>query len=471
MQVFAALAPTQRAIGFRALLPLVSDKAKRAWVHFTVDGTYEGHPSGPFKFDRAVNQQLIRNFEAQANPIPLTYEHPNYSDGQPKPAAGWVHELVARGDGLWGLCEFTDRSAEMVRAGEYRFTSVVVLFDSTDRKTGEPIGAELLEVALTNRPYIDGQKPIALTSARRLAKMEPVDLKAALLALGLAEDATEEQAKAALCAAMQLAAAQEGKTEEPEEKAPEPPADMTAELACKEPVKNSVELAPTQYGTPLAEPAPGGEGEAAGKDQAVKLLEDATGLDLAGVIAFLETNKDAIATMAGKAPKSAPPGTETDTDFEDPNARMSRDPSTLTLDTLASTVRTLAARIDGYEKRDAEFAANSRKADAETRVSLAVESGRILEGDRAKWLTLAVQSPEAFEQVISTLVPAVPTGRVAALTKPMVSKATDDADKDEVAKYDRALSSIVKDPKKRKEIALERIRSRRASEGDGSGRG
>ena len=159
-----AAADAQHLVALRALFPLVATDAATAWAHLTVPGSYAGHPMGPFAFDETSHTAMIRNFAAQTNPVPLTYEHPRYDDGQPKPAAGWVHDLEVRDGGLWGRCEFTARAADLIRAGEYRYTSVVVALDSKDRKTGKPIGAELIEVALTNTPFVDGQTPLALAA-------------------------------------------------------------------------------------------------------------------------------------------------------------------------------------------------------------------------------------------------------------------------------------------------------------------
>ena len=66
--------------------------------------------------------------------------------------------------GLWAHVKFTPRAAELVRAGEYRFCSAVWMFDTIDRVTGEEVLAELHSVALTNTPFIDGLQPIVLGS-------------------------------------------------------------------------------------------------------------------------------------------------------------------------------------------------------------------------------------------------------------------------------------------------------------------
>jgi len=147
-------------------IPLLSNSAPETWVHLAYEGEWNGHPSGDFRFDSSAFANMIRLFNAQKNPIPLTYEHPVKDSGQPVPAAGWIKRLELRGSDLWGLVSFTPRGAEMVRAGEYRFCSVVVDMNAVDRVSGESVGPELYEVGLTNTPFLDGQHPITLTRKR-----------------------------------------------------------------------------------------------------------------------------------------------------------------------------------------------------------------------------------------------------------------------------------------------------------------
>lgn len=151
-------------VRLRSALPLVSDNSARAWVEFAYAGEWKGYHGGAFTFDKSKFNSMIRNFNAQANPLPLTYEHPEPGNGQPVPAAGWIHALELRGDSLWGYCEFTPRAADMIKNGEYRFCSVVVSDESIDRVSGEEAGPTLFEVGLTNSPFLDDQIPIRLSA-------------------------------------------------------------------------------------------------------------------------------------------------------------------------------------------------------------------------------------------------------------------------------------------------------------------
>lgn len=451
LDVFASR-NSQSRVYLRSMLPLVSQDSARTWVHFTTNGTWLGHSAGSFTFDNDTYAAMIDNFRAHKNPIPLTYEHPDYSDGQPKPAAGWIHELEIRADGLWGLCEFTERAAGMIRAGEYRFTSVVVDFDSVDRVSGESIGPQLYEVALTNSPFVDGQHPVTLTrkAGERKLKMD-IDIKAALKALGLDESASPEQAAKVLEHAMAAIAAQSG---EVEEKAPEEP---KAEASVAQSAELSAEAPSASLEAPA--PAPGGEGEAAAAMQALMLLQEITGKDAAGALAFLEEKKAEIAAIAGG---QAPSGTEATEDFEDKesSSRLSNEQ-----ELLSNTVKALSARIEALEAEKAQQveaakaeADAARKAEADARVELAIKTGRVPATDKAKWVALANEAPARFEEIIATIVPAVPTGTIGkrALTAPR-----DFNEDDEIARYELSLKFVEPDPAKRRELALKDIQRRR----------
>lgn len=148
---------------FRNQHPLVSESAPTAWVQLCKLGVFKGYAEGEaFDMNASAFEQMIHNFERQQNAIPLKYEHPMYAVGEPIPAAGWIHKLRVEGEWLMGFCEFTERAAKLIRAGEYRFTSIVFDLDARDRVSGEKCGAVLYEVGIVNNPFIDGQTPLSL---------------------------------------------------------------------------------------------------------------------------------------------------------------------------------------------------------------------------------------------------------------------------------------------------------------------
>ncbi len=166
---------------FSALVPLSGPAAKgeSGWIHLAMQGSWKGHGKGEFAFTPQVFSQILANNSARRTPVSLDYEHDTLKTEVtgPKPASGFLKSLELRNDGqdLWGYVEWTPRASELIRAGEYKFSSPVVSFESKDLKTNKPTGAQLVGVALTNQPFLDGQEPIQLTRIVAMAdhKSEP----------------------------------------------------------------------------------------------------------------------------------------------------------------------------------------------------------------------------------------------------------------------------------------------------------
>jgi phage I-like protein len=109
--------------------------------------------------------------------------------GEPAPAAGWIHELEARADGVWGRVAWTDIGAQALRERRYRHLSPVFEHDVSGR-------IQLLRRAsLTNNPATPTL--LAVASAVVL-RVDAVDL---------VRRAGELQLQAASCRPMAAAAA------------------------------------------------------------------------------------------------------------------------------------------------------------------------------------------------------------------------------------------------------------------------
>lgn len=103
-------------------------------------------------------------------------------------AAGWIKQLEARADGIWGRVEWTPAAAQAIAAKEYRFISPVFDFTKDDRRI-----IRLRHAALTNNPAM------TMTAlSHQLQKEDGVDpiLKALLEALGLKPDTDQATALA-----------------------------------------------------------------------------------------------------------------------------------------------------------------------------------------------------------------------------------------------------------------------------------
>lgn len=99
------------------------------WVHLLPSGAIQGRDGRSYTMtDPAA---LVADFQAGGLDLVVDFEHASESPAArlsgPVPAAGWVKELQARADGVWGLVEWTARAAALIAAKEYRYLSPVIL--------------------------------------------------------------------------------------------------------------------------------------------------------------------------------------------------------------------------------------------------------------------------------------------------------------------------------------------------------
>lgn len=106
--------------------------------------------------------------------------------GEDAPARGWIVELQARADGIWGRVEWTATGRRMVEDREYRGVSPVI----AHRKDGTVV--QLLRASLVNAPNFQGLKALHQEERR-------MDFRAKLLeVLGLGSDADDDAIVAAI---------------------------------------------------------------------------------------------------------------------------------------------------------------------------------------------------------------------------------------------------------------------------------
>lgn len=153
-----------------------------------------------WRIDSQIAQRVIAAFSAAQPPV-IDYEHQTLhkeANGQPAPAAGWMHGLRwIDGRGLFAEAELTARARDLVAAGEYRYFSPVFEYSPT---TGEV--QRILMGALTNNPAIHGMQAVSLRAAATARFTHNPEttvnlLEKLLAALGLPATTTEDAAIAA----------------------------------------------------------------------------------------------------------------------------------------------------------------------------------------------------------------------------------------------------------------------------------
>ena len=428
MDAYALYSGHDRLFALRALVGLTGEgaQARTGWIHVAPEGSWEGHPDGAFTLTRAGFESCIYDAERRATPQSVDYEHASlYPTGEPTPAAGYVQRLEQRSDGLWALVEFTERAASMIRAGEYRFCSGVFAFERRDRQTGDVIPCMLDSIALTNRPFIDGQEPIALSQNARAATVVALNggrqdmnmiKREALMAALDSLDGTEFAPEQLHALVEGVAALEAAKNPEMAEHAVEVEGEGEgmADLKCGPGYKASeAALAAPAPSAPMAESVPPMIGEPApaidqGAQDAAEMimgkLTSATGMDASAIMAALDQNLDAVlaALMGAAAPSAADTA------------------SSLSVRLLSQQLGAVKERLAGYEK--AERAAADRALDLE--VDALVQDGRILPASREQWRTLARTARDQFRALSATLPRVVPMGREATATATASSNAT-----------------------------------------------
>lgn len=162
---------------------------------------------GPYRLvDEAHAQAVIHSTKAiqRGTQLFVDYDHQSVlavPKGGTAKAAGWVKGLSVEADGIHAEVEWTKPALAALEAGEYRYVSPHFRFAQADGRI-----TRLINVGLTNSPNLD----LAAIAAADMAPSngEPANMKSIASALGLAEDASEEEILAAIKDMMEKSTAQ-----------------------------------------------------------------------------------------------------------------------------------------------------------------------------------------------------------------------------------------------------------------------
>lgn len=169
----------------QALPALAVGSAVPEWVHLLPAGAIRTHDGrGPYRVEDA--EAVIAASMADERGLPIDENHSTdlaAPQGREAPARGWIAELQARVDGLWGRVEWTATGAALLADRAYRGLSPVILHDKAGRVL------RILGASLVNRPNLRG-----LAALHAEDNMD--DLERIAVALGLAADATADEAVA-----------------------------------------------------------------------------------------------------------------------------------------------------------------------------------------------------------------------------------------------------------------------------------
>lgn len=106
------------------------------WVHLLPAGVVQAR-DGRELWQLSDPAAVVAATRARGMDLVVDYEHQTdraEKNGQPAPAAGWLRDLEARPDGIWGRIEWTARAREMIARRDYRFLSPVFAFERESRR-------------------------------------------------------------------------------------------------------------------------------------------------------------------------------------------------------------------------------------------------------------------------------------------------------------------------------------------------
>ena len=138
------------------------------WFQISAIGDFPHATTGLVQvIDADAVATIVQKFtEESAKPnfpgVLVDWDHASLDLDKPTEAAGWIMNLQQRPDGLWGQVRWSDRGAEAISGGRYRFMSPVWRQEdclSLGEKKVRPL--RLFNCALTNDPNIKGMFPLS----------------------------------------------------------------------------------------------------------------------------------------------------------------------------------------------------------------------------------------------------------------------------------------------------------------------
>lgn len=137
-----------------AALPLPDAAGVPEWVHLLPSGdgaitTFDGR--GPYRVENAAT--VIAASLADPRGMPIDENHAtdlSAPKGGRALAFGWIKELQARADGIWGRVDWTAAGAKLLADRAYRGISPVFLHNE------DGVVRRILRAALTNTPNLQG---------------------------------------------------------------------------------------------------------------------------------------------------------------------------------------------------------------------------------------------------------------------------------------------------------------------------
>lgn len=166
---------------------LPTDASVPEWIHLVPAGSFKGIDGrGPYTLADPASV-ITHSMQASGGKLPIDENHSidlAAPKGEPSPARGWIVQLEARSDGIWGRVEWTPAGQALMAEKAYRGISPGLMVAEKTLVVGA-----IARASLTNNPNLN------LTTLHH--RSQDMDLEKLRKALGLAATATEADILAA----------------------------------------------------------------------------------------------------------------------------------------------------------------------------------------------------------------------------------------------------------------------------------
>lgn len=143
------------------------DKAKYGRIQLLPYGKFRSTDGRPTDVEAwyvtdTNGADVVALANSQKNPLPIDYEHQilhSQQNGKEAPSAGWMEYLYFNPQGIFADVRWTDKAAEYIKNGEYRYISAVFAYDTNGYVR------KIFHAALTNNPALDGMDEVMVAAS------------------------------------------------------------------------------------------------------------------------------------------------------------------------------------------------------------------------------------------------------------------------------------------------------------------
>ena len=150
------------------------DKAKYGRIQLLPYGKFRATDGRPTDVEAwyvtdTNGADVVALANSQKNPLPIDYEHQilhSQQNGKEAPSAGWMEYFYFNPQGIFADVRWTDKAAEYIKNGEYRYISAVFAYDTNGYVR------KIFHAALTNNPALDGMDEVMVAASVQLLNQQ-----------------------------------------------------------------------------------------------------------------------------------------------------------------------------------------------------------------------------------------------------------------------------------------------------------